>query len=115
MDVRKNRKESLLRDPDRFLRESATAARANLDRCVADTVAFAQLQPEKALLSAVATGYVLRMLPLFGVVRILVRLSLGLIKPALLIYCGAKALGKLRGYSPAESQTEAETAPTRSG
>jgi len=97
---------SALREPDRFVQETVAAARTSLDRCRSDLSAYAQLEPEKALLSALAAGYVLRMLPVAGIVRLLVRLVLGLFKPAALVYGGAKVWEKVRNDAPVKTKQE---------
>ena len=81
---------SALREPDRTLQETAAAARARLDQCVGEAASYARQQPEKALLSALAVGYVLRLLPVMGIARMFLRLALALLKPAALLYGGAK-------------------------
>jgi hypothetical protein len=89
-----------LREPDRFLEEILVTARANLERCVGDVAEYARQKPEKALLSAVATGYVLRMLPVTGLLRLFLRFALTLIKPAALIYTGAQFWHKIQPRAP---------------
>ena len=49
--------------------------------------------PSQAVLSAVAAGFVLRLLPLGGIISALVRLALFALRPAIFIY-GAVALYK---------------------
>jgi ElaB/YqjD/DUF883 family membrane-anchored ribosome-binding protein len=81
---------SALQDPDHFVLESTAAARAQFDRCVGDATRYAREQPEKALGVAVLAGYVLRMLPVVGLIRLLFGLVLSLLKPALVLYAAAK-------------------------
>ena len=71
-----------------------------MDRCLSDVTAFARRQPEKALLSALAAGYVLRMLPLMGLARFFIRFALCLLKPAAFIYGGAKLWEKVQNSGP---------------
>ncbi len=85
-----------LKYPDRFIVENFGAARASVDRTVKDAAAYAKLQPEKALLWAMGAGYVLRMLPLTGILGGLIRLVLGLARPAALIYGAAKVAQKVQ-------------------
>jgi hypothetical protein len=59
-----------------------------------DLTAYTQLYPEKALLWAVGGGYLLRMLPITGILGALIRLVLMLVKPAALIYGVAKVWQK---------------------
>ncbi len=61
-----------------------------MESSVKDAVAYAQLQPEKALLCAVGAGYFLRMLPLKGILGAVIRVLLTLLKPVGLIYGAAK-------------------------
>lgn len=96
---------SALREPDRFLQETITTARANLDRYVGDATAYAQRQPVKALLFATAVGYVLHMLPLGGIMRMLIRIAVALVKPLAFIYGGAKLWEKV--------QNSAQSHPTQ--
>jgi hypothetical protein len=92
---------SALRDPDHFLVESAGAARLQLDRCITDAAKYARTQPEKALGSALLAGYVLRMLPVFGLLRFLTGLILALLKPVLVVYAVAKLWQKVAPAAPA--------------
>jgi hypothetical protein len=89
-----------LREPDQFLQQTVHEARANVNRCLSDVTAFARREPEKALLSALAAGYVLRMLPVTGLARMFIRLALCLLKPAAFIYGGAKLLQKVQNNGP---------------
>lgn len=63
-----------------------------------DVVAYAQLQPEKALLWAAGGGYLLRMLPLTGLFGGLIRVLLALLKPAVLIYGAVKVWQKAERF-----------------
>lgn len=99
-----------LRDPDHFLIESAGAARARLDQCLGNAVTYAREQPEKALGSALLAGYVLRILPLAGLVRLVIGIVAALLKPALVVYAGARlwkqfAPAQLTGDTPSPSTT----------
>lgn len=97
---------SALRDPDRFLQGVATTARADFDRCLGDAAAFARKEPEKALLSALAVGYVLRILPITSIVRLFFRFVLALLKPAIFIYGGAKLWRTVQPVAPSDSSQE---------
>jgi len=79
-----------LAQPDRFVQETLAAARAQVERGVTDVTRYARQSPEKALLSALAGGYILRMLPVRCILGGFVRLTLMLLKPAALIYGAAK-------------------------
>ncbi len=54
---------------------------------------FVRENPSQAVLSAVAAGFVLRLLPLGGIISSLIRLTLFALRPAIFIY-GAVALYK---------------------
>lgn len=54
---------------------------------------YVRANPSQAMLSAVAAGFVLRLLPLGAIVGALVRLALFALRPAIFIY-GAVALYK---------------------
>jgi hypothetical protein len=101
---------SALREPDRFLQETVAGARADWERCRSDLTHFAQREPETALLSALAAGYLLRMLPVAGMVRLSVRLALALVKPAALVYGGAKIWEKVRNDAQTGQITKAVSA-----
>jgi hypothetical protein len=96
-----------LREPDRFLEETVAAARENLERCVSEIRDCAQQQPEKALLGALATGCVLRVLPLSRLVRTCVRLGFAMLKPAVVIYGGAKLWQMLQDRGQANDSDSA--------
>ena len=81
---------SALENPEAFIAENYNAARAGVESSLKDAAAYAQLQPEKALLWALGAGYLLRMLPLASILGALIRVLLTLLKPAALIYGGAK-------------------------
>ena len=87
-------------EPAGFFQEFVTTARAGLDRRLESAADYARMEPEKALASALAAGYVLRMLPLNGILRVMLRLGLALLKPAALIYGGAKLFERARGRTP---------------
>lgn len=97
---------SAFADPDRFLKDTYESARTGVDRCVGEAADYAQREPAKALLSALAAGYVLRMLPVGGLVRMLISLLSLLVKPAVLCYGGAKLWKEFQGSSsPASRRT----------
>lgn len=85
---------SALENSEGFIAANLTAVRTSLERSVKDAAAYAQLQPAKALLYAVGAGYLLRMLPLSGIVGALIRALLALVKPAALLYGAAKVWQK---------------------
>ena len=85
---------SALQDPEGFIQDNFDNARAGVERSMKDVVAYAQLQPEKALLWAAGSGYLLRMLPLGGILGAFIRLLLALLKPAALVYGGVKVWQK---------------------
>lgn len=94
---------SALKEPDRFVQETIAAARAGLDRCVADANDYVRTAPVKALATAAVAGFALRILPVTRIVNTLLHVTLALLKPAMLVYGGAKVWQKLHG----------ETAPDR--
>lgn len=103
-----------MKDPEGFIAENFTAARAGVERSVKDATAYAQLQPEKALMWAVGAGYFLRMLPLMGIVGALVRVLLALLKPAALMYGAAKVWQKAQPFvAPNSSADTAKPAAPR--
>ncbi|MDZ4401170.1 hypothetical protein [Prosthecobacter sp.] len=63
-----------------------TQARTTAQRAIDQTVAYAHDNPDKALLYALAAGYVLRTLPVTRVLGSVLRVALPLIKPAALCY-----------------------------
>ena len=82
-------------EPDRYISQAVSDARAGIERSRKDLTAYAQLQPEKALLTAVAVGYALRVLPTTRILSGLVHLTLALLKPAALAYGAAKVWQKV--------------------
>lgn len=89
---------SALQDPEGFIQDQFEQARAGVERSVKDVVAYAQLEPEKALLWAAGGGYLLRMLPVAGLLSALVRVLLSLLKPAALVYGGIKVWQKAEPF-----------------
>lgn len=63
-----------------------------------DVAAYAQLQPGKALLWAAGGGYLLRILPLTGILGALIRVVVSLLKPAALVYGGIKIWQKAEPF-----------------
>ncbi|HBJ83009.1 MAG TPA: hypothetical protein DDZ88_03865 [Verrucomicrobiales bacterium] len=66
--------------------EVLTQARTTTRRAVDHAVAYAHDHPDKALLYALATGYVMRTLPVTRVLGGVLRVALPLIKPAAICY-----------------------------
>jgi hypothetical protein len=98
--------EPTLTQPDRFVQETLAEARAQMDRCVTDITSYAQRSPEKALLSALAGGYLLRMLPVTRILGGAIRLGLTLLKPAAFIYGAAKVWQKAQGVVAPRTKRE---------
>ncbi len=101
MPRRKNGTEAETREPDiaqpdRFVQETLASARAQAERCLDDVTTYARNSPEKALLSAVAGGYLLRMLPVTRILGAFIRFALLLLKPAAFIYGAAKLWQKVQ-------------------
>lgn len=76
--------------PDHFIQETWTAARHEAERRLTEITTYTRQSPEKALLYALAAGYVLRILPTTQILGGVIRLALLLMKPAAFIYGGAK-------------------------
>ena len=89
---------SALENPEEFIVANYNAARARVESSVKDAAAYAQIQPEKALLWALGGGYLLRMLPLTGILRALIQVVLTVLKPAALIYGSAKLWQKVQPF-----------------
>jgi hypothetical protein len=94
-------------EPDRYITQAVSRARATVERSRQDLTAYTQLQPEKALLTALAAGYALRVLPTTRILSGLVHLILALLKPAALAYGAAKVWQKVQ---PSASSPSADTA-----
>ena len=104
-----------LRDPERFIQETATAFRASLDQRLNDVKDYTRQQPEKALLSAVAAGYVLRGLPLVHIGSTFVRILVALAKPVGIVYGAAKVWEKLQGARCAKDSENFEETESEPG
>lgn len=102
---------SALKEPDRFVQETIAAARAGLDRCVADANDYVRTEPVKALATAAAAGFVLRILPVTRIVNTLLHVTLALLKPAALVYGGAKVWQKMHGGTPTDRTANPEPDP----
>ena len=87
-------------EPDRYIAQAVSGARSTVERSRQDLTAYAQLQPEKALLTAVAVGYALRVLPTTRILSGLVHLVVALVKPAAFAYGAAKVWQKLQPAAP---------------
>ena len=87
----------LLAEPDRLLDNAIGKVRDNVDQMRKDAVSYLRREPEKALLSALAAGYVLRSLPVLPIVGLLARVTVGVVKPLALSYLVAKVIGSDRG------------------
>lgn len=85
-----------LRSPEEFIEESLSNLRASVERSVKDVTAYAQRNPERALLWAAGSGFLLRTLPLPRILCALICFLLALLKPAALIYGAAKILEKAK-------------------
>ena len=90
-------------EPDRYIAQAVSGARATVERSRQDLTAYAQLQPEKALLTALAVGYALRVLPTTRILTGLVHLIIALLKPAALAYGAAKVCQELQPAGPPSS------------
>lgn len=64
--------------------------------------------PSRSMLTAVGVGYLLRMLPLTAIIAALLHLVFALIRPAVLLFCAAKAYDLLQ--QPSENRPPAPRA-----
>lgn len=78
--------ESPSRSPEQFMEDQLAALKENAQRCLDDVGAHTQLNPHQALLWALSTGYMLRVLPTTRILGGVIRFSVALLKPAALIY-----------------------------
>lgn len=95
--------ESPTRSPEQFIEDQYAALKTNAQRCLDDVGAHTQLHPHQALLCALGTGYVLRVLPTTRILSGVIRLALELAKPVALIY----------GLSKLWRATQKDTPPRR--
>jgi hypothetical protein len=93
--------QSLLANPDRFMEETYDSAKSTLKEYVDGVSEFTQRNPQQALISAVAVGYALRILPTTRILSGVVGLGLALVKPVALIY-GVSKLWHLSKANGAE-------------
>lgn len=91
-------------EPERFIEQTVSTARTSVARSVDDAVAYTQLYPQRAIVSAFAAGFALRVLPTGRIVGGLARLSLAVLKPVALIYGVAKLWEKSRAETTADSR-----------
>jgi len=87
------RKLGRLPEPDRFLDDAVESVRENAGQLRKDAISFVKREPEKALLSALALGYVLRALPLLPILGLVTRVAIGIFKPLAVSYLAAKVIG----------------------
>lgn len=80
-------------EPDRFLNDAMESVRENAGQLRKDAISFVKREPEKALLSALALGYVVRALPLLPILGLVTRVTLGVFKPLAVSYLAAKVIG----------------------
>jgi hypothetical protein len=80
-------------EPERFLDDAVERVRENAGHLRKDAVSFVKREPEKALLSALALGYVLRTLPLLPILGLLTRVAVGVFKLVALSYLVTKVIG----------------------
>src|SRR4051794_37098299 len=78
--------QSLLANPDRFMEETYDSAKSTIKEYAEGLSEFTQRNPQQALISAVAVGYALRLLPTTRILSGVVGLGLALVKPVALIY-----------------------------
>ncbi|MDI1312289.1 hypothetical protein [Prosthecobacter sp.] len=71
-------------------------ARTKTKQVIDQTLAYSHDHPEEALVYALATGYVLRTLPVTRLLGGIVRVALPLLKPAALFYGISKVVLKKR-------------------
>jgi hypothetical protein len=92
-------------NPEGFVADKVSYLQTEVNRSVQDVAAYTQLNPERALLCALGGGYLLRMLPVMGIVSGLIRLILMLIKPAAIFYGVAKIWQKAQPAITSASRT----------
>lgn len=78
------------RSPEEIIGDQWEKFRSRAQDSWDDVGARAQVQPHRALLSAVAVGYLLRLLPVTRIVGGVIGLMLTLLKPAAIVYGAAK-------------------------
>lgn len=93
----------ILSDPERYVDDAIEKFRESAQQLRTDVVSYAKREPEKALLSALAAGYVLRTLPVLPIAGLLTRLTVGLFKPMALIYVAVKVIGRAQGKGAIDS------------
>jgi hypothetical protein len=86
-----------MKDPDEFMQSAANAVRLHFNGYCDRAVSYTQKEPEKAVSIALATGYLLRVLPLTGILRLILRLVFIVLKPAAILYGGAKLWQEMKG------------------
>jgi uncharacterized membrane protein len=106
---------SALKEPDRFVQDTLAAARAGVDQCVADATHFARTEPIKALAAAGAVGFAIRILPVTRIVNSLFHVALALLKPAVLVYGGAKVWQKMHAGGVTHDNGEQERSDDDAG
>lgn len=93
-------------NPAHFIEDQIASASANTERCLDDIAAYTQRHPHQALLSAMAAGYALRVLPAARILGGLIRLGLIILKPAALVYGVAKLWSSLQNRAVPHSTQE---------
>lgn len=88
---------ALVVQPSPVIDEMLVQARTTTQRAIDQTVHYARGHPDKAMLYALAAGYVLRTLPVTRVLGGVLRIALPLIKPAAVLYGISKVMVKKRG------------------
>ena len=83
-------------DPDRLVRDAATAIKGSLEHGLDTVKDYTRNEPERALISALAAGYVIRSLPLASVASSLFSVVFALAKPVAVVLAGAKVWQKLQ-------------------
>jgi hypothetical protein len=73
-----------------FALRSLNYTKEQLEEVLGQTERYVRENPGQAMLYAFVAGYILNRLPVAGVLRGLVRLSLFALKPAVLVYGAAK-------------------------
>jgi hypothetical protein len=114
MSQRSPKTASPVQDPEAFIRDNFNAAREGMERSVKDATDFTQRNPEKALLWAFGSGYVLRMLPLAEIFGAIIRVLLSLLKPAALIYGSIKILQQAQTVVSLDRSTRTSRTDERS-
>ncbi len=86
---------NVLHQPTELAREAFASLRTKCGPYFEEVQNYVIAEPQKALLSAVAVGYVLRVLPVVRIASTLLRIAAALAVPAAVVFGGARVLRKV--------------------